>query len=38
MKDYPKMLQTKFGDHPLISSVGKDVFLILAAPKRGESN
>jgi hypothetical protein len=25
IKDYLKMLQTKFGDHPLISSVGENV-------------
>jgi hypothetical protein len=35
------MIQTKFGDHPSITSVGNDVqikvflFLALAAPKRG---
>jgi hypothetical protein len=25
IKDYPRMLQTKFGDHPSISSVVEDV-------------
>jgi hypothetical protein len=25
IKDYLRMLQTKFGDHPSISSVGEDV-------------
>jgi hypothetical protein len=25
IKDYPRMLQTKFGDHPSISSVAIDV-------------
>jgi hypothetical protein len=24
-KDYPRMLQTTFGNHPSISSVGEDV-------------
>jgi hypothetical protein len=24
-KNYPRMLQIKFGDHPSISSVGEDV-------------
>jgi hypothetical protein len=32
------MIQTKFGDHPSISSVDEDVFLFLAllTPKRGQ--
>jgi hypothetical protein len=43
IKDHLRMLQTKFGDHPSIISVGDDVqrfflFLALAAPERGQSN
>jgi hypothetical protein len=42
MKHFARMLQTKFGDHPSISSVGEDVerfflFLALETPKRGQS-
>jgi hypothetical protein len=40
-KNYPRMIQTKFGDHPSISAVGDDVnvflFLALETPKRGQS-